>query len=229
MLIDLVFCVIKRKKTAHINTEQTNTQGAARYCEIGHARFLSRDTGEVTNSWGPLLFLLQEPSSSYLGKQSVPRDGSAINSNDCSSKGPGFNFEHPCGRTQLSVIPVPGDLTPAHKYTCSQNTYVHKINYLKKEKQNPRYTLSLTLCPRISKSQPGREHFASRLIRTSTFIRSLGQCSEAQGTKTEKGILRTQPKGQPACPPGWYGHDSQPALQDGVAMTASLHSRMVWP
>ena len=140
-----------------------------------------------------------------------------------------FSSQHSYGGSQLSVIPVPGDLTPAHKYTCSQNTYVHKINYLKKEKQNPRYTLSLTLCPRISKSQPGREHFASRLIRTSTFIRSLGQCSEAQGTKTEKGILRTQPKGQPACPPGWYGHDSQPALQDGVAMTASLHSRMVWP
>jgi hypothetical protein len=40
------------------------------------------------------------------------RDGSAVKSTDCSSRGPRFNSKHPHGGSQLSVTPVPGTLTP---------------------------------------------------------------------------------------------------------------------
>ena len=46
------------------------------------------------------------------------RDGSAVGSTDCSSRGPGFNSKYPHGNSQLSEDPVPGDLTlhsNAHK------------------------------------------------------------------------------------------------------------------
>ncbi|CAO2590642.1 hypothetical protein LEMLEM_LOCUS5939, partial [Lemmus lemmus] len=46
------------------------------------------------------------------------RDGSVVKSTDCSSRGPGFNSQHPHGSSQLSEDPVPGDLTlhtNAHK------------------------------------------------------------------------------------------------------------------
>jgi hypothetical protein len=37
-----------------------------------------------------------------------------------------FNSQHPQGRSQLSVVPVPRDLTPSHRHACSQNTNAYK-------------------------------------------------------------------------------------------------------
>ena len=31
----------------------------------------------------------------------------------CACRGPGFKSHHPCGDSQPSVTPVPGDLTPS--------------------------------------------------------------------------------------------------------------------
>ena len=36
-------------------------------------------------------------------------------STEYSSRGPGFNSQHPRGSSQLSVTPVPGNLTPSHR------------------------------------------------------------------------------------------------------------------
>ncbi|CAO2583729.1 17-beta-hydroxysteroid dehydrogenase 13 [Lemmus lemmus] len=44
------------------------------------------------------------------------RDGSAVGSSDCSSRGPGFDSQHPHGSSQLSVTPVPRDPTPSHRH-----------------------------------------------------------------------------------------------------------------
>lgn len=56
------------------------------------------------------------------------RDGSVIKSSGSSSRGPRFNFQHPHGSLQLSVIPGGGDLAPSHRHTTSgQNTNAHKI------------------------------------------------------------------------------------------------------
>ena len=52
------------------------------------------------------------------------RDGSAGKSNGCSTKGPGFNSQHPHGSFQLPLTPVPGDTTPSNRHTCSQITKV---------------------------------------------------------------------------------------------------------
>jgi hypothetical protein len=41
------------------------------------------------------------------------RDGSAVKHTLYSSRGPEFNSQHPYGRLQLSITPVPGHLTPA--------------------------------------------------------------------------------------------------------------------
>jgi hypothetical protein len=44
------------------------------------------------------------------------RDGSAIKRTGCcSSRGPGFNFQHPNDSSQLSVTPVPGDLASSDR------------------------------------------------------------------------------------------------------------------
>lgn len=43
----------------------------------------------------------------------------------CSSKGPGFNFQHPYGSLQLST--TPGDLTPLYRHQCRQDTNAYKI------------------------------------------------------------------------------------------------------
>jgi hypothetical protein len=42
---------------------------------------------------------------------------------------------HQRGSSQLSVIPVPGDLIPSYRHICRQNINVHKtkLNHLKKE------------------------------------------------------------------------------------------------
>ena len=45
------------------------------------------------------------------------RDGSEVKSTDCSSRRPRFNSQHPHGSSQLSVTPVPGNLTPLHQLT----------------------------------------------------------------------------------------------------------------
>jgi hypothetical protein len=48
----------------------------------------------------------------------------------------GFDSQHPCGSSERSVTPVPGDLTPSsdhpghcvhevHRYICRQNTHAH--------------------------------------------------------------------------------------------------------
>ena len=60
-------------------------------------------------------------------KVGAGRIGSVVMSTGCSSKGPRFNSQHPHGSSQLSVTPVPGDLTPSHRHTSGQNTNVHKI------------------------------------------------------------------------------------------------------
>ena len=50
-------------------------------------------------------------------KRSGWRDGSALKSTDCSSRGPEFNSQHPHGSSHLSVTPLPGDLTSSHQCT----------------------------------------------------------------------------------------------------------------
>jgi len=39
---------------------------------------------------------------------------------------PRFNSQQPHRSSQLSVSPVPVDLTPSRRYTCRQNTNTHK-------------------------------------------------------------------------------------------------------
>jgi hypothetical protein len=58
------------------------------------------------------------------------RDGSVAEINN-SPREPRLNSQHPPGDSQLSVTPVPGDLTPSHRHSCKQNTNEHKmkINY----------------------------------------------------------------------------------------------------
>ena len=50
-------------------------------------------------------------------------------------KGAWFNSLNTHCSSQLSVIPLPGDLNPSHGNTCRQNTYVHK-NKKKHKKEN---------------------------------------------------------------------------------------------
>jgi hypothetical protein len=57
----------------------------------------------------------------------MERNGLVVKSTGCPSRGPGFNSQHPHGGSQVSVSPVPGDLTPSHRYTCRQNTNTHTI------------------------------------------------------------------------------------------------------
>jgi hypothetical protein len=61
-------------------------------------------------------------------------DGSEFESTDCSSRGPGFNSQHPQSSSQLSVTPVPGDLIPSHTHICRQvtNAYKNKNKYFLK-------------------------------------------------------------------------------------------------
>lgn len=58
-------------------------------------------------------------------------DGSSVKSTGCSSRRPGFNSQHPCSSTKLSVALVPGDPTHSHGHTCRQNNNAHeiRINY----------------------------------------------------------------------------------------------------
>jgi hypothetical protein len=46
-----------------------------------------------------------------------------------------FKSQHPQGVSQLSVTPFPGNLTPSHRHTCSQNANKHKVKINLKTKQ----------------------------------------------------------------------------------------------
>jgi hypothetical protein len=53
------------------------------------------------------------------------RDGSAVQSTDCSSRGPVFNSQHPHDSSQtITITTVPGDLilTHTHTYTHTDKT-----------------------------------------------------------------------------------------------------------
>lgn len=63
--------------------------------------------------------------------------GSTIKSTGCSSREPRFNSQHPHRRPQLSITPLPGDLTPSYRHTCRQNTNVH---FKKKRKEHCSFT-----------------------------------------------------------------------------------------
>jgi hypothetical protein len=70
------------------------------------------------------------------------RDGSAVKSTSCSSRGPQFKSQHPDGSSQLSVTPFQGDPTPSHRQAYSQNSNVHKIkiiNYFFKKRTSLGY------------------------------------------------------------------------------------------
>jgi hypothetical protein len=57
----------------------------------------------------------------------LERGGLAVKNIDYSSRGPGFNSQHSCVSSKLSVTLVPEGTTPSHRHTCSQNSNVHKI------------------------------------------------------------------------------------------------------
>ena len=53
---------------------------------------------------------------------------SAVESTDCSSRGPRFNSQHPHNSTYLSVTPVPGDLTPSHRIQAKRNDVISEAS-----------------------------------------------------------------------------------------------------
>jgi hypothetical protein len=55
------------------------------------------------------------------------RDGLAVKSTGCSSRGPGFKSQHPYGTSQLSITPVLEVPTPSPRHICRQSTNVHEI------------------------------------------------------------------------------------------------------
>jgi hypothetical protein len=65
-------------------------------------------------------------SKSILKRKGGSRDSLVVKSPSCSSRGPGFNSQHPHSSSQLFVTLVPGDLTPSNRHTCRQNTNVHE-------------------------------------------------------------------------------------------------------
>lgn len=76
----------------------------------------------------PFNVLKEKFLHSFASKTSVFswRDGSVHKSTGCSSRVSGFNSQHPCGSSELSVTSVLGGLTPSHRHTCAQNTNKHK-------------------------------------------------------------------------------------------------------
>ena len=54
-------------------------------------------------------------------------DDSAVKSTGCSSRGPRFNSQHPCGSSQVPLSPPLGNLTLSHRHICRQNTNAHRI------------------------------------------------------------------------------------------------------
>ena len=61
--------------------------------------------------------LMKLPRLAFMLKTDIQdwRDGLAIKSTG-SSRGPRFDSQHPHGRSQLSVTPVPGHLTATHRH-----------------------------------------------------------------------------------------------------------------
>jgi hypothetical protein len=62
------------------------------------------------------------------------RDDSSVKSTGCSSRGSWFNFQHPHGRLQLFITPVPGDPTPLNRHMCRQNINAHEIRKINLKK-----------------------------------------------------------------------------------------------
>jgi hypothetical protein len=65
------------------------------------------------------------------------RDGTMVETISCSSRGLGFNSQH--GSSQPSITPnvlfwppQPMGMDVVHRHKCKQNTYTHKIKFLKK-------------------------------------------------------------------------------------------------
>jgi hypothetical protein len=57
---------------------------------------------------------------------------SVVGSTDCSSKGLGFNSNHPYGSSQLFVTPVAGEPISSHRHICRQSSNVHKFKWKRK-------------------------------------------------------------------------------------------------
>jgi hypothetical protein len=53
------------------------------------------------------------------------KDGIAIKSTGCSSRGQGFQSQHPYGGSQLSVTPVPGDSVHVVQRQTGRQKYLH--------------------------------------------------------------------------------------------------------
>ena len=61
-----------------------------------------------------------------------------VKNTDCSSTGPGFCFvlfPSTHDNLQLSVTPVPGDLTPSHRHAYYQNSNIHKIFFKERKRE----------------------------------------------------------------------------------------------
>jgi hypothetical protein len=66
-------------------------------------------------------------ASGLLSRRNVERrDGSVFKSTGCSSRGPRFNSQHPYNGSQISVTPVPGNITPSSGFLrhCVHLTYM---------------------------------------------------------------------------------------------------------
>jgi hypothetical protein len=70
-------------------------------------------------------------------------DGSEAKCTSSSSRGPGFNYQHSQGSSQVPVAPVPGNLTPLHRHTRRQNTNAHKTKINKSlKKEDPMWSMA---------------------------------------------------------------------------------------
>jgi hypothetical protein len=83
-------------------------------------KFSSKWHGTWNSERGPLG--LHVGYQKYFGR--VWSYGSVVSG--YSSPGLRFHSQHPRRRSQHSVTPAPGDLTPSHRHIRRQNTYAHK-------------------------------------------------------------------------------------------------------
>ena len=86
-----------RRQTTHKSSSDTHTKFKKKKTHTHNNNHYKRDSG----GW---------------------RDGSVVKSIGCSSKGLGFNFQHPHGSSQQFATSVPGVLTLSHRHACKQNT-----------------------------------------------------------------------------------------------------------
>lgn len=68
-----------------------------------------------------------QPVLSFLSQHIQGRTGSEVESS-CSCRGPRFHLQHPHGRLQPSLTPVPGNLMPSYVFSGTPGTYVHKAH-----------------------------------------------------------------------------------------------------